>query len=156
MRRSRLILLVILSAAISAGLTTWATRQWLPQPTAEIAPQKDSKKKHDFHDWLHEHFAFTPDQQSKLAPVEAQFDDEREKLQKQLAKVSGKLAHALGDPSLDAVELQPLIAERHRLQIELQELLMAHLLEKRALLTPEQQKQYQEWIHESIAHDHGS
>jgi Spy/CpxP family protein refolding chaperone len=154
MSRSRLVLLVILSAAISAGLTAWVSRRWFPQ-IETTAHQEHLPEKRDFHQWLHDQLKFTPEQQAKLEPVEARFDQERASIQEKLAALSGELAHALGDSSKTSQDLQPLITERHRLQGELQKLLMAHLLEKRALLTPAQQEQYQEWIHQSIDHDHG-
>ena len=157
MTRPRLILLVILSAAISAGLTAWLTRQCYPQagasPGEQAKPAQPGQR--DFHQWLHAQLELTTEQKAELASAEAHFEKERARLQKELATISGDLAHALGEPEMGPEDLRPLITRRHRLQGELQELIMAHLLEKRALLTPGQREQYRQWIHQGIDHDHG-
>lgn len=155
MTRSRLILLVVLSTSVSAGLTAWLTRRWDPGLEALDQERPAPQKSRDFHQWLHDQLELTPEQEARLTPAEERFKTERARLQKALTTASGDLAHALGDPSKEPNELQPLITERHRLQGELQKLIMAHLLEKRALLTPEQQAKYRQWVHESIDHDHG-
>lgn len=155
MTRSRLILLVVLSAAVSASLTAWLTSGWGCDLEASNREKPAPRESKDFHQWLHHQLELTPEQQAELAPAEERFETERALLQKTLAEVSGELAHALGESSKGPTDLQPLITERHRLLGELQNLIMDHLLEKRALLTLEQQEQYRQWIHESIDHDHG-
>jgi len=155
MKRSRLILLVILSAGLSAGITSWLVKRWHPDADPKTTPAPASHHDQDFHQWLHANLDLTPEQQAALGPAEKRFDTERARLLDELKTVSGDLAHALGDPARDSADLKPLMEKRHRLQGQLQQLTMAHLLEKRAQLTPAQQERYREWIHRSISHDHG-
>lgn len=154
MKRSRLILLVILSAMVSAGLTAWLTRAWPRDPQIKAEPPAPSRHEHDFHDWLHTNLELTPEQLEALAPTEERFEAERTRLLDELEAVSEKLAHALSDTTPKSQDLEEAMRKRHQLQGRLQELVIDHLLEKRALLTPAQRKQYREWIHESISHDH--
>lgn len=154
MKRSRLILLVILSAALSAGLTSWLTRSW--QPDRPFAPPDDEAEslRQDFHQWLHTNLELNDEQKQALAPLEQRFEVAHTRLEEELDTISTRLAHALGDPAMQVEDLRPFMEKRHAIQNQLQELMVDHLIEKRDLLTVDQRERYREWIHRSIPHHH--
>lgn len=156
MTRSQLILLVIVSAGLSAGLTAWVARALAREPEAVAAEPEVKGEQGDFHDWLHQQLELTADQKESLAPIERRFEAEHAQLSEALAEASAELAHALGNPGETLESLRPIMTKRQQLQARLQELTVKHLLEKRERLTPAQQEDYRKWVHESIGHDHGN
>ncbi len=152
MSRLRLALLIVFSAAIAAGLASWAA--------LELHREKAGRHGHttpadgDFHQWLHEQLDLRPEQEEALRPAETAFHNERARLAETLTGAGHDLAHAIQDHGRESPELSTALLRISRLQLELKQLTLDHFFDMKAHLDPDQARKLLEWTHDSISGSH--
>lgn len=107
-----------------------------------------------FHAWLHEKLAITPEQESKLAPIEEAYERNRDLLANRISEGGRNLAEALGKAPVDRTAVDLALGDIHAAQGDLQRLTIGHFLEMKEHLSKEQAGQLLQWTRESITHDH--
>lgn len=107
-----------------------------------------------FHAWLHERLAITPEQESKLAPIENAYERNRALIASRISEGGRNLAEALGKGPVDRTAVDLALGDIHAAQGDLQRLTIGHFLEMKEHLTEEQAGQLLQWTRESITHDH--
>lgn len=107
-----------------------------------------------FHDWLHEKLAITPEQEKRLAPLEAAYAQARLRLLARIDASGRLLADALSTSPTDGAAIDAALSEIHAAQSELQRLTIGHFLEMKEHLSPDQAEKLLQWTRESITHEH--
>ncbi len=107
-----------------------------------------------FHDWLHQQLEITPEQEQRLAPLEAAYAEKRAELLARIDTSTHRLADAIDASPTDRAGVDAALAEIQAAQGELQRLTIGHFLEKKEYLSPEQAEKLLRWTRESIAHEH--
>ena len=152
MNRLRLVLLIVCSSAISAGLASWAAIKM--HDKREVSHEHSEDSGGDFHQWIHAQLDLTPEQEEALAGVESEFQINSERLEKSLSAAGHGLAHAIKDHGRGSPELSAALSRINRLQLELQELTIDHFFDMEKNLDPDQARKLFEWTHDSISESH--
>lgn len=102
-------------------------------------------------DILHRDLGLTPDQEKQIAGLESKFARDRAELEGRMRAANRELAsaldseHTFGDPAKKA------ITQFHMAMAALQEQTILHVLEMRAILTPEQAKRFDATVGRSLS-----
>ncbi len=142
------------AVALSA-LTAFVVARWSGghQPHRHAPAPASGAEGGTFHDWLHEQLAISPEEEQRLEPIEADYAAKRAERLARIDAASARLAQALGGSKVDRAAIDAALAEIHTSQGELQSLTIAHFLEMKEHLTPDQAEKLLQWTRESIAHE---
>lgn len=108
-----------------------------------------------FHDWLHAQLEITPEQETRLAPIEIAYADQRKELLQRIQLAGQDLSTALARTPVGSDALNEALAAIHDAQGELQRVTIEHFLKMKEHLSPEQSQQLLQWTRESITHHDG-
>jgi Spy/CpxP family protein refolding chaperone len=102
---------------------------------------------------LHEKLSLTSDQDRKISAIERRFDGERDRLQAEMRNANRDLATSITIRHVYDVQAQQAIVRFHHAMTLLQEDTVRHVLAMRAVLTPDQAKQFDQIIAKSLTAD---
>ncbi len=150
-RAKWLILSMILSVLLAAG-TAWFVTDWVLHRHGESHAQEHTEP--DFHAWMHEHLDITPEQHDALAPIEADFEQQRARLRSDIRAAGREIASAIGQVELGDARLQAPLERLSRSQGDLQRLTLEHFFAMKRHLRPAQAKRLLDWTHDSLTREH--
>ncbi|MGE3333593.1 MAG: Spy/CpxP family protein refolding chaperone [Rhodospirillaceae bacterium] len=105
------------------------------------------------HDMLHHQLDLTPEQDKRIAIIEAKFALDRKDLEMQMRAANLELARALESERAYGDAAKTAISHFHEAMAGLQELTILHILEMRAALTPDQAAIFDKTIRQSLSAD---
>lgn len=138
----RPILAGILSAAIAGALGGWIGIEY-----------GLSRSTRGLDEILHHQLNLTPDQEERIELLEGEYAKTRSDLEADMRTANKELAaaleseHALGPTARGAIE------KSHHAMGSLQEQTITHILSMRAILRPEQVRQFDETVREALSPD---
>lgn len=106
-----------------------------------------------FHDILHNELGLTPDQEKRIASLEAKFALDRKDLEMQMRAANLELARALEGERAYGEAAKTAISHFHEAMAKLQELTILHVLEMRAVLTSEQTERFDRTVRQALSAD---
>lgn len=107
----------------------------------------------DVHEILHHQLGLSLDQEKKIETIEAKFALDRKELDIQMRAANLELARALETELAYGDAAKAAISHFHAAMAKLQELTVVHILEMRAVLTPEQAKTFDKSVREALSAD---
>jgi hypothetical protein len=107
----------------------------------------------DLHSWMHQHLVITPEQEAALAPVEAAFEAERQRLTAEIDEAGRRLAAAVRDGGRESAAVAEALGHLHRAQGELQRVTLDHFFAMRDHLDADQAERLLGWTCESIVNE---
>jgi Spy/CpxP family protein refolding chaperone len=107
----------------------------------------------DVHNTLHHQLGLSPDQEQKIAAIEAKFALDRKDLDVQMRASNVELARALEIERTYGDAAKTAISHFHAAMAKLQELTVVHILEMRAILTPQQAETYDKTVRQALSPD---
>lgn len=135
---------MVLLTALAAAIGGWAGIRY---GMAHSTPQPELDR------LLHEQLDLTPDQERRIAGLEADFAAKRKPLEVEIGAANHDLAaailaqHTYGPPAEQAIE------RFHRALSELQVETIKHILAMRAVLTPEQAERFDRTVTKALVPD---
>lgn len=108
----------------------------------------------DFHAWMHEHLDITPEQHAVLEPIEAEFEQQRQRLRNDIRAAGLEVAAAIGEANVNDARLKAALERLNKSQGELQRMTLEHFFAMKRYLRPAQAKKLLEWTHDSLAREH--
>ena len=140
MSKLRGVLLILLLALLAGAAGAWiGGRYFTPSPRSG-----------SFHELLHDELRLTAEQERRIEVLELKFAPQREALHAELRQANLELAAALRGQATFTPQAQAAIDHFHETMGELQTATIAHVLEMRAVLTPEQVAVFDQRIQESL------
>lgn len=142
----------MLLAAATAGLVTrWMLNQsHHHRHEARHGPLEDSEKA--FHDWMHQHLRLTTEQARLLKPFEQKFEEERQRLRREIQAVGRELARTVSAVSAMTPESEDLLRRLNTAQGELQRATLQHFFDMKVHLDDAQQAKLSRWTQDSLLH----
>lgn len=107
----------------------------------------------DVHNILHHELGLTPEQEKKIEALETKFALDRKALDVQMRAANLELARALESERAYGDAAKTAISHFHDAMAKLQELTIVHILEMRAVLTPEQANVFDKTIRQALSAD---
>lgn len=104
-------------------------------------------------DILHHELGLTPDQEKRIAVLEAKFALDRKDLEMQMRAANLELARALESERSYGDAAKTAISHFHSAMAKLQELTVVHVLDIRAVLTPEQAERFDKTVRQALSAD---
>lgn len=141
---ARLAVGAVVLTVLAAALSGWAGVQYGLQQ-ARPAPGLD--------EILHHELALTSDQDRQIATLESQFSERRKVLEEDMRAANRDLAAAIQSEHEYGSRAKQAVERFHTAMITLQEATIMHILAMRAVLTPEQAKQFDETVSKALASD---
>ena len=143
MNKLRGIILILVLALVAGAAGAWLGGRYLgPHPRTS-----------SFHDLLHDELDLTAEQERRIERLEAEFAPRREALQIELRQANLELAAALRGRKVYSPEAQAAIDHFHETMGDLQTATIVHVLQMRAVLTPEQARLFDQRIQESLTEE---
>ncbi|MGE9269802.1 MAG: periplasmic heavy metal sensor [Verrucomicrobiales bacterium] len=128
----------------------------LAASTSLVVNRIDSKTPHshniDLHHWMHSQLNLTPDQHRALAPIEAEFEATRKRLQNRIDKAGHQLAASVRESDRTTPATRQALEALNRAQTDLQQATLEHFFAMKEHLDPDQAELLIEWTHDSILH----
>lgn len=132
-----MIVVTILAAAFAGWLgVQYGLRQVQPRDDLDVL--------------LHEKLSLTDDQQIKIAAIEGRFEVERDRLQAQMRAANRDLAVSISRRHVYDAQTQQIVIRFHNAMTTLQEDTIRHVLAMRAVLTPDQARQFDQIVEKSL------
>lgn len=107
----------------------------------------------DVHNTLHHQLGLSPEQEKKIAAIEAKFALDRKDLDVQMRGANVELAQALEAERGYGEGAKKAISHFHEAMAKLQELTVTHILEMRAILNPEQAEIFDKTVRQALSAD---
>ncbi|MBY0511822.1 MAG: periplasmic heavy metal sensor [Rhodospirillaceae bacterium] len=107
----------------------------------------------DVHDILHHQLGLSPEQETKIAVIESKFAVDRKDLYMRMRAANLELAQALESERTYGDAAKTAISHFHEAMAKLQELTVVHILEMRAVLTPEQADTFDKTVRQALSAD---
>lgn len=104
------------------------------------------------HYWIHQQLKITPEQEQALEPVEKKFERERIRLSVEIQQGNRELAEAIRVDKTESPRVRDAIARIHKAQGELQNAVIQHVFDMKAILTPVQYHQLIQLTAEALDH----
>jgi Spy/CpxP family protein refolding chaperone len=104
------------------------------------------------HHWVHQQLHLSPEQDAKLEPIERKFEEKRPRLTSLIQEGNRKLAEAISQDKADSPKVREAIAEIHNAQGELQNAVLEHVFDMKAVLSPEQYEHLVQLTVEALKH----
>jgi len=149
--RFKWLLISLVCSAVLAGGTAWFVTDWTLHRHGES--HAHGQVETDFHAWMHEHLDITPEQHEKLEPIEAEFAQQRVRLQADIRQADQALATVISAAEVNDPALQAALKSLNQAQGELQRLTLEHFFAMKRYLRPAQAKKLLEWTHDSLTRD---
>ncbi|MCA0201041.1 MAG: periplasmic heavy metal sensor [Proteobacteria bacterium] len=145
MTGARTAIAVVLLTIVAAAAGVWAGM--------EAGGRHGHQHAAGFHDILHHELGLTPDQEERIASMEAKFALDRKDLEMRMRAANLELARALENERTYGAAAKTAISHFHEAMAALQELTILHVLEMRAVLTPEQAEHFDTTIRQALSAD---
>jgi Spy/CpxP family protein refolding chaperone len=124
--------LLLLAMNISAlGTIAYKGKLWQPETLRQSSPAS-----------IEESLELSPDQAGKLTAERGAFLNNWEKIETELQASRTKLLEAIREENPDSAELWSLVDEITQLQSMIEKQAVEHLLQEKAILTPQQNERY--------------
>lgn len=107
----------------------------------------------DVHNILHHQLGLSPEQEKKIEAIETKFALDRKELDIQMRAANLELARALETERAYGDAAKTAISHFHTAMAKLQELTVVHILEMRAVLTPEQAQTFDKTVRQALSAD---
>lgn len=107
----------------------------------------------DVHNILHNQLGLSSEQENKIEAIEAKFALDRKDLDMQMRAANLELARALETERAYGDAAKTAISHFHAAMAKLQELTVVHILEMRAVLTPEQAETFDKTVRQALSAD---
>lgn len=101
--------------------------------------------------FLHKHLSLSESQKARMEALDKPFRSKVNQLKAELRQKRDELSALLLEPNPTAESINAKLDEIATLQVELQKVVVAHLLEIKEILTPEQQKRFFAMIIEELS-----
>ncbi len=101
--------------------------------------------------FLHKHLSLAESQKSRIEVLHKPFRSKVDQLKTEFRQQKDELSDLLLEPNPTAESINAKLDEIAALQVELQKVVVAHLLEIKEILTPEQQKRFFAMIIEELS-----
>jgi Spy/CpxP family protein refolding chaperone len=144
MNRWTLRLLWAVATVALAGVTAFL----VSRSSYDERPHAESEN--DFHRWMHDQLAITPDQHKALDPLEASFEKERKRLRAEIATAGRDLADAVRKGKSGSPEIEAALSRLNAAQAGLQRATLDHFFAMKDHLDPGQAEKLLQWTHDSI------
>ena len=143
MNRLRGVAVILVLALLAGAAGAWLGGRYLqPEPRAS-----------SFHELLHHELDLTPEQERRIEVLERRFAPERAALEAELRQSNLELAAALRAQRAYSANAQAAIDHFHQTMGRLQKATIVHVLDMRAVLTPEQARLFDQRIQESLTEE---
>ncbi len=114
------------------------------------APSQDAA---DVHKILHHELGLSADQEKKIEALESKFALDRKTLDVQMHAANLELAGALESERVYGDAAKTAVSHFHQAMAKLQELTIVHILDMRAVLTPEQAVKFDKTVRQALSAD---
>lgn len=141
MKHTWLIILLAFIAGLVGAVAGRTLAEGRHQPTSAL------------HDLLHDELDLTPDQQSRIDGIEADFDARRRALEAELRADNARLAAAIQAEHGYGPRVTTEVDRSHRAMGQLQKETLAHIFAMRAVLRPEQAAKFDRAVVEALTND---
>ncbi|MDO9473023.1 MAG: periplasmic heavy metal sensor [Caulobacter sp.] len=129
----RNLLITIALVVVAAGGAAWLCARYVVSHHAQ-GPS--------LHDMVHRSLDLTPDQSRRLDEIEKTYAVERGRLENEVRAANRELATAIRKGEKDSPELNAAIDHLHMAMGALQKATIGHVFDMRAVLTPQQARQF--------------
>lgn len=143
MKGLRGLLLTLVLAALAAGLGAWGGAKYVLR--AEREPS--------LHSFLHDKLNLSSDQKAKLEVLETEFAVRRRAREAELRLANAELAAAIETQHRYSPEVKTAIEHFHDVMGELQKETIVHILDMRAILTPNQAAIFDKRVSEALTEE---
>jgi Spy/CpxP family protein refolding chaperone len=136
----RTLLLTTLVAFAAGALGVCAGLAFFPRPSA-----------HDSLDAVvHRELNLTSEQQRALETIETRYAAQKRALEDEMRAATGDIATAVSEDKANTPRVQAAVDRFHMAMGQLQHATIAHVFEMRAVLTPEQQRRFDEIVRRQL------
>lgn len=136
-------ILTVLLAAIAAGLGAWGGSTYVLRAQREPS----------LHEFLHDQLHLNAEQSLKLQALEREFSITRSAREAELRLANAELAAAINAKHEYSPEVRGAIEHFHDVMGELQKESIVHILQMRAILTPEQAVVFDKRVAEALTEE---
>ena len=136
-------ILTVLLAALAAGLGAWGGATYVLNATKEPS----------LHEFMHEKLSLSAEQGRQLQAIEREFSITRSAREAELRMANAELAGAINAKHEYSPEVRIAIEHFHDVMGELQKETVVHILQMRAILTPEQAAIFDRRVSEALTED---
>ena len=143
MKSLRGLLLTLVLVALAAGLGAWGGARYVLR--AEREPS--------LHAFLHDKLNLSSDQKAKLDVLERDFAVRRSAREAEMRLANAELAAAIEAKHQNSPEVQSAIEHFHDVMGELQKETIVHILDMRAILTPNQAAIFDKRVSEALTEE---
>jgi len=126
---TRGLVLTLVLSVVAAFAGAWGGAQYIMARTHHEPP---------LHEWVHDEFDLTADQDRRIAGLERDFAVRRQTLEAEMRAANADLARAIGQEHAYSPAVQHAVDRFHVAMGELQKETILHVLAMRGVLTPEQ------------------
>lgn len=136
MKKGLQFLLLLLVVALVAAVSSYVMRCCMgTQGCAHCQPVEGGA---DAHRWIHEQLELSAEQERQLEPMEQRYHAETQHLQEVIRLANMELGQALLEDGEVSGRVKQAIGRVHEAQGQLQQKAIEHVVEMKAVLTPEQ------------------
>jgi Spy/CpxP family protein refolding chaperone len=136
-------LLTVLLAALAAGAAAWGGARYALQREAQPS----------LHEFAHEKLDLSDEQARKLDALERDFAVRRRAREAELRLANAELAAAIEAKHQYSAEVQAAVEHFHEVMGQLQKETIVHVMQMRAILTPEQAARFDRRVSEALTED---
>lgn len=136
-------ILTVLLAAIAAALGAWGGATYVV----------NAKREPSLHEFMHDRLSLTAEQERKLQALEREFSITRSAREAELRMANAELAGAINAKHEYSAEVRTAIEHFHDVMGELQKETIVHILQMRAILTPEQAAIFDRRVSEALTEE---
>lgn len=136
-------ILTVLLAALAAGLGAWGGANYVLR----------AKREPSLHEFMHDKLHLTAEQNRKLQVLERDFSITRSAREAELRLANAELARAIDAKHEYSPEVRTAIEHFHDVMGELQKESIVHILQMRAILTPEQAAAFDRRVSEALTEE---
>ncbi len=137
------VVLTVVLAAVAAGLGAWGGARYV----------LNANGKPSLHAVLHEELKLNAEQLRRLEVIEREFDSTRRIREAKLRQANAELAAAIAAKHQYSPEVQAAVDHFHDEMGQLQKETILHVLQMRAILTPEQAKIFDRRVSEALTEE---
>jgi Spy/CpxP family protein refolding chaperone len=136
-------LLTIVLAALAAGLGAWGGARYVLHRDSEPS----------LHSFVHEELNLSAEQDRKLEEIEREFSVVRAAREAELRMANAELAAAINAKHRYSPEVQAAVEHFHHVMGQFQKETIVHVMQMRAILTPQQAAIFDKRVSEALTED---
>lgn len=144
--------LSVAASMLLAAISAWLVTDWTLHRHG-LSHADHEHLEPDFHAWMHENLDLTPEQHEKLEPVEAEFEQQRQRLRLEIRTAGRELAELIRTSEAEDPRLMAALQKLGRSQSELQKATLNHFFAMKRYLRPAQAAKLLDWTHDSLARE---